>query len=67
MKQLTCDEKAALAVKVEQGLPPLALPVLDHVSFIKDEVLPLLAPKHFSILHHMCYLPLCITYIFVRI
>lgn len=49
-QQLTCDEQPPLAVEVQQGLPSLTLPVLDHVSFIQDEVLPLLAPKHFSIL-----------------
>ena len=47
----TCDEEAALAVEVEQGLPPLALPVLDHVGLIQDQVLPLLAPEHLCILH----------------
>ena len=47
----TSDEQAALAVEVEQSLPPLALPVLDHVRFIQDQVFPLLAPKHLCILH----------------
>ncbi len=47
----TSDEQAALAVEVEQSLPPLALPVLDHVRFIQDQVLPLLSPEHLCILH----------------
>ncbi len=47
----TGDEQAALAVEVEQSLPSLALPVLDHVRFIQDQVLPLLAPEHLCILH----------------
>ena len=47
----TSDEQAALAVEVEQSLPPLALPVLDHVGFIQDQVFPLLAPEHLCILH----------------
>jgi len=33
-KSDTSDEQAALAVEVEQSLPSLALPVLDHVRFI---------------------------------
>ena len=49
-KQPTCDEEAALAVEVEQGLPALAFPVLDHVCLIQDQILPLLAPEHFGIL-----------------
>ncbi len=47
----TGDEQTALAVKVQQSLPPLALPVLDHVRFIQDQVFPLLAPEHLGILH----------------
>ncbi len=47
----TSDEQAALAVEVEQSLPPLALPVLDHVCFIQNQVFPLLAPEHLCILH----------------
>ena len=48
---LTCDKETALAVEVKQCLPPLALPVLDHVGLIQNQVLPLLAPEHLGILH----------------
>lgn len=47
----TCDEQTPFAVEVEQGLPPLALPVLDHVSLIQNQILPLFAPEHLGILH----------------
>ncbi len=45
------DEQAALRVEVEQRLPPLALPVLDHVRLIQDEILPLLPLEHLCVLH----------------
>lgn len=45
------DEEAALGVEVQQGLPPLALPVLDHVGLVQNQILPLLAPKHLGVLH----------------
>lgn len=32
------DEEAALGVESEQRLPPLGLPVLDHVSLVQDQV-----------------------------
>ena len=48
---MTCDEEAAFAVEVEQCLPPLALPVLDHMGLVQNQVLPLLAPEHLGILH----------------
>lgn len=47
----TCNEETPLAVEIQQGLPPLALPVLDHVSLIQNEILPLLPPKHLGILY----------------
>ena len=44
------DQQPPLRVEVEEGLPPLRLPVLDHVGLVEDEVLPLLAPEHPRIL-----------------
>lgn len=49
----TCDEQAAFTVEVEQSLPALTLPVLDHVGLIQDQVLPLLPPEHLGILCSM--------------
>lgn len=57
--QHTCDEEAALAVEVEQRLPPQALPVLDHVGFVQDQVLPLLPPEHLCILHCAYHVKTC--------
>lgn len=50
-----CDEQAPLAVEAQQRLPALALPVLDHVRLVQDQVAPLLAPKHLSGDMHSMY------------
>lgn len=42
----SCDEQPPLAVEAQQRLPALALPVLDHVRLVQDEVAPLLALEH---------------------
>jgi hypothetical protein len=46
LQRCACDEQAPLAVEAQQRLPALALPVLDHVRLVQDEVLPLLATEH---------------------
>lgn len=47
---LTCDEETPLAVEVEQGLPPLAFPVFNHVGLIQNQVFPFFPPEHLGIL-----------------
>ena len=39
------------AVEVEQSLPPLTFPILDHVSLVQNQVLPFLPSEHLRILH----------------
>ena len=46
------NEQPPPAVEVEQRLPALRLPVLDHVGLVQDQELPLLPPEHLGILHH---------------
>lgn len=46
----TSDEQATLGVEVKQRLPAQTLPVFDHVRLVENEVLPLLALEHLSIL-----------------
>ena len=53
------DQQAALGIEVEQRLPPLALPVLDHVGLVQDKVLPLLAPEHLGVLQALLRLLIC--------
>ena len=48
--QRTSDEEAACGVEVEERLPAHALPVLDHVRLVQDEVAPLLAAEHLGVL-----------------
>jgi hypothetical protein len=44
------DQQAALGREPQQRLPPLRLPVLDHVRLVQDQVPPFLAPKHLGVL-----------------
>ena len=37
-------------VKPQKRLPPLGLPVLDHVRFVQNQVVPLLPPEHILVL-----------------
>mmetsp|Transcript_5126 Transcript_5126/g.14694 ORF Transcript_5126/g.14694 Transcript_5126/m.14694 type:complete len:252 (-) Transcript_5126:407-1162(-) len=50
LERRSSDQQAPLRVEVEERLPPLRLPVLDHVRLVQDEIFPFLAPKHPCIL-----------------
>lgn len=46
MKGGACQKETSPGVEPEQGLPPLALEVLDILGLIKHHVVPLLASEH---------------------
>jgi len=46
------QQQAALGIEPEEGLPPLALKVLDILGLVKDHIVPLLAAEGEVVLYH---------------
>ena len=44
------DQQPPSAVEIQQRLPALAFPVLDHVGLVKYEILPFFPPEHLGVL-----------------
>ena len=52
LKRRPCQQQSSLGVESKQGLPPLALEVLNILGLIEDHVIPLLPSECEVILNH---------------